>query len=78
MAKKAGGARISAGLVAITDGYTIGPYCLSWARHTQLEKERPAHEKEKVGRLERIMLKETVDMVLEKGATPAEGKWNNN
>jgi hypothetical protein len=24
------------------------------------------------------MLKEKVDMVLAKGATPAEGKWNNN
>jgi hypothetical protein len=43
-----------------------------------LEKERQAHTKEKAGRLERILLQERVDMVLSKGATSAEGKWNNN
>jgi hypothetical protein len=78
LAKKARGARISAGLVAITDRYAIGPDCLAWARRTRLEKERQAHAKEKAGRLERNLLKEKVDMVLRKGATPAEGKWNNN
>jgi hypothetical protein len=36
--KKAGGARISAGLVAITDGCAISPECLTWARRTRLEK----------------------------------------
>jgi hypothetical protein len=36
--KNAGGARISAGLVAITDGYAIGPDFLAWARRTRLEK----------------------------------------
>jgi hypothetical protein len=34
LAKKAGCAQISAGLVAITDGYAIGPTCLAWARRT--------------------------------------------
>jgi hypothetical protein len=57
--------------MAITDGYAIGPVCLVWAHRTQLEKERQAHAKEKAGRLERIMLKEKVDMVLEKGSRPA-------
>jgi hypothetical protein len=78
--KKAGGARLSAGLMAITSGYAIGPECLSWECRTLLEKERQAKAKakERAGSLERIMLKEKVDLVLTKGATPAEGKWNNN
>jgi hypothetical protein len=38
--KKDRGARLSAGLVATTDGYAIGPQCLAWARRTRLEKER--------------------------------------
>jgi hypothetical protein len=38
LAKKAGGARISAGLMAITNGYAIGTDCLAWARRTQLKK----------------------------------------
>jgi hypothetical protein len=57
LAKKAGGARISAGLMAITDGYAIAPECLAWARRTWLEKERQEKEKQRAGRLERIMLK---------------------
>ena len=77
LARKAGGARISAGLMAITDGYAIGPDCLAWARRTRLEKERQTKEKEKAGRLERILLKQKVDLLLAKGATPVDGKWNN-
>jgi hypothetical protein len=69
-AKKAGGARIYAGLVAITKGYAIG-HC------THLEKEIQAKAKQRAGRLERIMLKEKVDLVLAKGQTPPEGRWNN-
>jgi hypothetical protein len=34
LAKKAGGARISAGLETITDGFAIGPDCLAWSRRT--------------------------------------------
>jgi hypothetical protein len=75
--KKAGGARISAGLVAITDGYAIWTECLAWARRTRLKKERKATAKERAARLEQIMLKDDVDLVLGKGATPASGKWNN-
>jgi hypothetical protein len=77
LAKKAGGARISAGLVAITDGYAIGPDCVAWAHCTRLEKERQAKAKQRAGRLERILLKEKVGMVLAKGQTPLEGRWNN-
>jgi hypothetical protein len=79
LVKKAGGARISAGLVANTDGYAIGPECLAWARRTRLEKERQAKAKAKQisVRLERILLKEKVDLVLAKGQSPTEGKWNN-
>jgi hypothetical protein len=52
LAKKAGGARISAGLMAITDGYAIGPECLAWARHTRLEKEKKSKAKERAASLE--------------------------
>jgi hypothetical protein len=76
-AKKAGGARIYAGLMSITDGYAIGPECLAWARRTRLEKEKKVTAKERAARLERIMLKDKVDLVLWKGPTPATGKWNN-
>jgi hypothetical protein len=67
LAKKAGGARISAGLVAVTDGYVIGPECLVWACRTRLENEVKATAKERPARLERIMLKDKVDFVLGKG-----------
>jgi hypothetical protein len=77
LAKKAGGARISAGLMAITDGYAIGPECLSWAHRTRLEKEKKATAKERAARFELILLKDKVDLVLWKGPTPAEGKLNN-
>jgi hypothetical protein len=40
LARKDGGARVSAGLQVITDGYAIGPECLAWARRTRLERER--------------------------------------
>jgi hypothetical protein len=77
MLRKDGGAWLSAGLMVIIDGYAIGPDCLMWARRTWLEKERKAREKETAGRLERVKLKEKVDDVLAKGATPEAGKWNN-
>jgi hypothetical protein len=70
------GARLSAGLVVITDGYVIGPDCLARARRTRLDKERKARKKETAGRLERVKLKEKVDAVLAKGATLEAGKWN--
>jgi hypothetical protein len=76
MLRKDGGARVSAGLMVITYGYDIGPDCLSWARRTRLDKERKAREKERAGRLERVKLKEKVDAVLAKWATPEAGKWN--
>jgi hypothetical protein len=38
MLRKDGGARLSAGLMVITDGYAIGPDCIAWARRTRLEK----------------------------------------
>jgi hypothetical protein len=38
LAKKSGGAQISAGLMAITDGYVIWPDYLAWACHNRLEK----------------------------------------
>jgi hypothetical protein len=77
MLRKDGGARLSAGLVVITDGYTIGPDCLAWACRTWLEKKQKAREKQITGRLERLKLKAKVDAVLAKGATPETGKWNN-
>jgi hypothetical protein len=61
--RKDGGARLSAGLVFITDGYAINPDCLTWARRTRLKKEEKAKEKQMTGRLERLKLKA--------------GKWNN-
>jgi hypothetical protein len=70
LAKKVGGARISAGLMTITDGHAIGPECLAWARRTRLEKERQAQAKQRAGRLDRFLLKEKVDLVLAKGQTP--------
>jgi hypothetical protein len=36
LVKKAGVTRISAGLIAITNGYAIGPNCLAWSRRTWL------------------------------------------
>jgi hypothetical protein len=77
MLRKDGGARLSAGLMVITDGYTIGPDCLAWARRTRLEKEQKTREKQMAGRLEQLKLKAKVDAVLTKGATPETGKWNN-
>jgi hypothetical protein len=77
MLRKDGGARLFAGLVVIKDGYDIGPACLAWARHTRLEKEQNAREKQMSGRLERLKLKANVDAVLAKGATLETGKWNN-
>jgi hypothetical protein len=49
MLRKDGGARLSAGLVVITDGYAIGPDCLAWECHTQLEKDQKAREKQRTG-----------------------------
>jgi hypothetical protein len=60
--------------MAITHGYTIDPECLS---RTRLEKERQAKAKQIEGRVERILLKGTLDLVLAKGQAPSEGKWNN-
>jgi hypothetical protein len=77
LAKKAGGARISAGIMAITDGYAIVPECLAWARCTRLKNEKKVTEKERAARLERILLKDKVDLVLGKGPSPAAVKWNN-
>jgi hypothetical protein len=42
-----------------------------------LEKEKKATAKERAARLERILLKDKMDLVLGKGPTPAAGKWNN-
>jgi hypothetical protein len=70
MLRKDGGTRLSAGLMVITDGYAIGPYGLAWTCCTRLDKERKAREKETSGRLERVKLKEKMDAVLAKGATP--------
>jgi hypothetical protein len=42
-----------------------------------LEKEGKATAKGRSGRLERILLKDKVGLVLGKGSTPAAGKWNN-
>jgi hypothetical protein len=61
------GDRLSAGLVAIIDGYVIGPQCLAWARRMRLEKERKEEAKQRAGRLEIICLQDKVDMVLAKG-----------
>jgi hypothetical protein len=77
MLRKYGGAQLSAGLMAITDGYAIGPDCIAWTHRTRLDTEIKAIEKETAGRLERFKLKEKVDDVLAKGATPEAGKWNN-
>jgi hypothetical protein len=77
LAKKAGGARISAGLMAITDGYAIGTECLTWALRTRLENEKKVTAKERAAKLERILLEDTVDLVFGKGPTTAAEKWNN-
>jgi hypothetical protein len=42
-----------------------------------LKKERKAKANERAERLECMLLKEKVDLVLAKGATPVECKWNN-
>jgi hypothetical protein len=75
--RKDDSARISAGIVVITDGYVIGPDCLAWARRTRLDKEQKARDNQMAGQLERLKLKAQVDAVLAKGATPETGKWNN-
>jgi hypothetical protein len=77
MLRKDGGARLSAGLMVITDGYAIGPDCLVWARHNRLDKEQKARDKKIAGQLERLKLKAKVDAVLAKGAISKTGKWNN-
>jgi hypothetical protein len=77
MMRKDGGARLSAGLMVIIDGYAIGPDYLAWARRTRLEKEQKARDKQMAGQLERLKLQAKVDAVLAKGATPETGKWNN-
>jgi hypothetical protein len=59
--RKDGGARLYAGLMIITDVYAIGHYCLAWFRHTRLEKEQKAMEKQMEGRLEQLKLKAKVD-----------------
>jgi hypothetical protein len=76
LARKDGGARVSAGLQVITDGYAIGPECLAWARRTRAERERKI-EKEKAGVLARNSLKEKVEDGIQKGPDPQAGKWNN-
>jgi hypothetical protein len=77
MSWKDGGTRLSAGLVVITGGYDIDPDFLAWAHNTPMDKKRKASETERAGRLERIKLKETLYMVLPKGAIPEAGNWNN-
>jgi hypothetical protein len=72
--KKDRGARLSAGLMVITDGYAIGPQCLAWDRRTRLEKERKEEAKQRAGRLERIRLQDKVNMVLAKSVAPEAGK----
>jgi hypothetical protein len=59
--KKDRGAMLSAGLVAITDGYVIGPQCLAWARMMYLEKERKEDAKKRADRLYRIHLQDWDD-----------------
>jgi hypothetical protein len=61
MTKKACGDQISAGPMAITDGYAIVPECLAWAHCTRLKKERKANAKEIAGRIECMWLKEKVE-----------------
>jgi hypothetical protein len=77
LARKDGGARVSAGLQVVTDGYAIGPECLAWAQRTQVERERKEIEEEKAGVLARQSLKEKVEDVIQKGPDPQSGKWNN-
>jgi hypothetical protein len=74
---KDGGARVSAGLQVITDGYAIGPECLAWARRARVEREREEMEKAKADVLARESLKEKVEDVIQKGPDPQAGKWNN-
>jgi hypothetical protein len=68
---------VSAGLQFITDGYAIGPEHLAWDRWTRLEREIKEKEKHAAGKSERLKLKGKVNVVLSKGPTPEEGKWNN-
>jgi hypothetical protein len=77
LAKKDGGAHVSAGLQVITAGYAIGPECLSWAHITRMERRRKEMEKAKAGVLGRFFLKEKVEHVHRKGRDPHAGKWNN-
>jgi hypothetical protein len=69
LARKDGGASVSAGLQVITDGYAIGPDCLAWDRRTLVERERKRKEieKAKAGVLARQSLKEKVEHVIQKG-----------
>jgi hypothetical protein len=77
MLRKDGGDRPSAGLMVISDVYTIGPDCRVRDRRNRLDKEQKARDKQMSGQLERLKLKANVDSVLAKGATPETGKWNN-
>jgi hypothetical protein len=62
--KKERGARFSAGLMAITYRYVIGPQCFAWARRKSLEKERKKEARQRSGRLDIIRLKTKVGMVI--------------
>jgi hypothetical protein len=64
LARKNGGSHVSAGLQVITYGYAIGPECLAWAGQTHLERKRKEIKKQAAGKLERIIVKEKVNMVL--------------
>jgi hypothetical protein len=74
LTRKDGGARISAGLQVITNGYAIGPECLAWARRTRVEREGKEIEKAQAGVLARQSLKEKVEDVIQKGPDPQAGK----
>jgi hypothetical protein len=76
--KKEQGAGLSAGIMAITDGYAICPVCPARARRTRLDKEMKEEPRQRAGRLDRICLKDKVDMVLAKSETPEADKWNKN
>jgi hypothetical protein len=74
--KRRRGARLSAGIVAITDAYAIGLQYLTLARRTRLENERKEEKIQRTCRLDIFRLKEKDDMVLAKGETPEVGTWN--
>jgi hypothetical protein len=56
--------------MAIMDDYEIGLQSLVWYHMTHFKKERKEEARQRAGRLERIRLKDKVDMVLAKGETP--------